>query len=369
MVGIVSANKSSSLGLMSAFEASDKTPVKSSFSERRQTVSYKFFEEIFEFDVAGFSDELPTWKGLRVVATDGDNYSLPATGDALELGYRGAAVKEGRETYYPRMYVSTLYDVLSGRVLSFEESSQNNELERAMKLQDSLPDSKTLVLYDRFYFSKKLVTEHLACGSYFLCRLKNGDRVLGAVKSFLDSGRRNQTVDIEGLEVHLIRVRNPKTGEDSYFATNMQRPKFRNKEVLELYARRWDIETSFRDLTETMNLESWHSKSVNGIKQEIFVVLWTYNQTKTMEFEQNPRSWFKKLDRVYERPCFKAILIWFAEHFIELCNTLSEKAWRQFKMIIERTMEKRVRLSRSYPRASKQPAAKHSSDALVPRRA
>jgi hypothetical protein len=65
---------------------------------------------------------------LHVVATDGDNYSLPAAGDSIERGYTGAAVKGGRETYYPRMYVSTLYNVLSGRVLAFEESNEFREL-------------------------------------------------------------------------------------------------------------------------------------------------------------------------------------------------------------------------------------------------
>jgi hypothetical protein len=88
-----------------------------------------------------------------------------------------------------------------------------------------------------------------------------------------------------------------------------------------------------------------------------------------LEFAQSSRPWFQKLNREYERPCFKAILGWFAEHFVELCKSLTKKAWKQFEMIIDRTMQKRTRLSRSYPRASKQPAAKHSRDALVPRRA
>jgi hypothetical protein len=79
------------------------------------------------------SPELPTWRGLHVVATDGDNYSLPAAGDSIERGYTGAAVKGGRETYYPRMYVSTLYNVLSGRVLAFEESIKNNDLAAGSK--------------------------------------------------------------------------------------------------------------------------------------------------------------------------------------------------------------------------------------------
>ena len=369
MVSIVGANKSSTLGLIQAFEGTPDTPTKSSLSEKRKTVSYRFFEDIFKKQVCQFSTQLPTWKGLHVVATDGDNYILPAIGDALDKDYRGSVVKGHREGYYPRMYVSTLYDVLSGTLLGFNESSKNDELSRAMDLKESLPWENTVMLYDRYYFSRRLVTEHMVHGSYFLCRLKTGETVLSEVKDFIASRRRNLAVDIEGVEVHLIRVKNSKTGKDSFFATNMKRSNFRNKEVLELYSRRWDIETSFRDLTETMKMESWHSHSINGIKQEIFVTLWIFNQIKMWEFSQSPRSWHKVLKREYERPCFKSILLWFMNHFIELCQKLTARAWREFKMIIERTKERRKRLSRAYPRTSKRPTKKYSRDALIQRRA
>lgn len=368
MFHTVAGNFSTTLGLMKAFGAKKETPAKSSLSERRQTVSYTFFKSIFEEQVKEFQHKLPTWRGLHVMAVDGDNYILPAIGDALSLSYRGSAVKDNREGYYPRMYASTLYDVLSGTVLAFEESCENDELSRAADLLHHLPSKNSLVLYDRFYFSRRLVTEHLVDGSLFLCRLKTGETVLTEIKDFVASGRRNLTVDIQGAEVHLVRVQNPQAGEDCYFATNMQRSNFKNIELLELYARRWDIETSFRDLTCTMNIESWHSHFINGIKQEIFVTLWVFNQVKLWEFSQNPRSWHRILKKEYLRPCLKALLLWFRDHFSELCSSLSEQAWLEFQFIIERTLEKRTRHKRSYPRASKRPARKHSSLALVERR-
>ena len=103
MVSMISGNKSSTLGLMNAFNSEANTPRKSSLSERRQSVSFQFFKDIFDSEVKNFKTEIPTWKGLYVTATDGDNYSLPASEDVLESGYLGSPVKGERETYYPRI--------------------------------------------------------------------------------------------------------------------------------------------------------------------------------------------------------------------------------------------------------------------------
>ena len=111
MVSTISNDKSTTLGLMSAFDATPETPVKSSLSERRQSVSYKFFEEIFTEDVKNFSDQLPTWRGLYVTATDGDNYSLPLTEGTLDLGYRGNSVKGNRAVSYTHLTLPTTVSV------------------------------------------------------------------------------------------------------------------------------------------------------------------------------------------------------------------------------------------------------------------
>ncbi len=312
----------------------------------------------------------PTWRGLNVVAIDGDQYQLPAAGDALECGFVGYPVSGNRETYYPRMYVSVCYDVLSGTVVDFTHSNKNNELERALEMVSSAT-KEMLYLYDRLYFCTDLVAAHGTNGSYFVCRLKTGARCLSVIQEFVESGKRNQTVSIEGYDVHLLKLKNPRSGEYIYFATNLPRDRFRNKEIAELYLRRWDIETSFRDLTKTMNLEDWHTQYVNGILQEVYVALWIFNQIKQIEFFESPRKWYKKLGRNYRRPCFKSTLNWLTRWFTHLyLNVVATAACiDELSQIIKTTMERRTRLSRSFDRVSKQPAVLHSSVALVERRA
>jgi len=364
VVNIVGGDMSSNSGLINAY---GKTPPsKGSFSDFRRTVGFAFCKNIFEQQVEGFDSFRPKWKGYHVFAVDGDQYQLPACGDALEKGYRGAPVQGDRETYYPRMYVSYVYDVLSGTIVDFAESTENQELERALGFIDK-SSSNSLILYDRLYFCTDLVATHGTNDSYFVCRLKTGDKCLKVIKEFLKSKKRNDVVSIEGYEVHLIKVKNPNSGEDLYFATNLPRSKFRNKEISELYTRRWDIETGFRDLSKTMKLENWHTHYTNGILQEIYAGLWIYNQIKKAEYKVLETKGRKRLSRVYWRLCFKSLLMWFVKWFKNL-GKVAGICLDEFKTLVKTTLEKRTRLKRSYPRVSKQPASKHSSEALVERR-
>jgi hypothetical protein len=43
--------------------------------------------------------------------------------------------------------------------------------------------------------------------------------------------------------------------------------------ILDLYSRRWDIETRFREMKHQYGLESFHSNRVEGVEQEIYAVL------------------------------------------------------------------------------------------------
>ena len=67
--------------------------------------------------------------------------------------------------------------------------------------------------------------------------------------------------------------------EDTYevLLTNLTEDEFSVPELKELYAMRWGIETSFRDLKYTLALSYFHSKKTENILQEIFARLTMYN--------------------------------------------------------------------------------------------
>lgn len=67
--------------------------------------------------------------------------------------------------------------------------------------------------------------------------------------------------------------------KDSYecIITNLPREKFTANEIKKVYAMRWGIETSFRELKYAIGLSCLHSKKMEYIKQEIYARLILYN--------------------------------------------------------------------------------------------
>ena len=67
--------------------------------------------------------------------------------------------------------------------------------------------------------------------------------------------------------------------ETSYetIVTNLNSEKYPPDEVKKLYASRWGIETSFRDLKYTIGMLDFHSKKVMCIQQEIYAHMIMYN--------------------------------------------------------------------------------------------
>ena len=61
------------------------------------------------------------------------------------------------------------------------------------------------------------------------------------------------------------------------FLKRLDKEKFNIAELKELYAMRWGIETSFRDLKYSLSLSYFHSKKTEHILQEIFARLTMYN--------------------------------------------------------------------------------------------
>ena len=78
------------------------------------------------------------------------------------------------------------------------------------------------------------------------------------------------------LSFRIVRF---KLSEDTYeiLITNLAEDEFDVSDLKELYAMRWDIETSFRDLKYSLALSYFHSKKTENILQEVFARLTMYN--------------------------------------------------------------------------------------------
>lgn len=334
--------------LINAFEIT-MAPGKGSLSKFRKKISYLFFADQLNTLLSSF--KRPTWRGLHVYATDGFEAAIPRTKAILNENYRGRRmISKGQkgETYYPHLYMVHTYDVLSKTTKAMCFSAASNEIKGALENLKRL-GRKSLTIYDRFYSTLKIMNGHFQSGNYFMVRCRKGYAVPKAIIEFFKSNKSRDSFLLSGdpdKRVYLYKVKNKKQKELMVIATNKK--DLGIDAVIELYRSRWEVENSFRDLVETVKLEQWHAKDINGIAQEIYMRLWIMNFARIHQFtiEKLPKTPFAVF---YKRSNFKLVLDFIIDHWGEIFKKC-KKILQKLKIIILRTTERRKRYSRLRPR-------------------
>jgi hypothetical protein len=354
-----------------------QTPAKSSLSEVREKVSSDFFQDIYEVDLKKANRS--TYRKFHVYAVDGDVLDVPASQDILNNGYRGASISKEEETHYPKMYTVQALDLISGEIRAFSQSSQKGERRLAWPMIKGF-EKNSIAIYDRLYDCFETAYQHVTAGNYFFVRVKsNNPNESLVIQEFCQSRKRSSWIELkpsvekrregrtEILKLRLIKVKNKKTREDLVFLTNVPEGLISNKDAACFYLRRWGIEGSFRDLTDTLKMCQWHSTKLNGILQEIYALLWLVNQVRrlTNAISRSTKSW---LDVEYEKANFKAVMLALTDNL----NLLLQRKYRTLHKILLhwtiRTIERRKHLSRSYPRHLKRLGRTHKNASRIGRR-
>jgi len=334
-------------------------PTKGALAQIRKKVSYKFFQDILTELIENFEPQRQIFHGLKIYAIDGQQIILPRTPDLVEEGFTGRAIGRYRESYLPRGYLTHAYDVLSPSTKDLRFSPSLNEQRDARQMVKNF-EKNSLTLYDRLYFHKKLALLHFELGNYFLFRCKQN--ALKEIKEFYeDKNTKQKTITLEGHRIYLFKLRNPNPENDKdlwdVFATNLPRDLRKPKVIRKLYSLRWEVETSFLELTASTKIEQWHSKSYNGILQELYALFWLINFTKIQinlrSKKQNP------LAKTYYKPNFKLILNWILGKISQLLQGIYQ-VLEGIKRLIKLSTEKRKHYSRSYEREIKSPASPYS---------
>ena len=324
-------------------------PAKGSLCKIRQKISYEFFKDIFFKLLNDFEECRFTYHGLKIFAVDGLELHLPRTKDLKKKGYRGRSIMQYMDTYGLRMYLCHAYDVLSGVTKDLRISPWNDEISHAKNMVKHF-GRNSLAIYDRLYISGKMIVAHHHAKNYFLMRAKRGSFTV--VEAFYQShSQRPLTTTIRGVPVRLFKAINLRTGKKDVFLTNLPWRWLNASLIQRLYLRRWEVESSFKDLVDTMKIEQWHSKSLNGILQEIFAAFWLMNFTRIQIAKKSKKPKITLCDQ-YEKPNFKLIVDWMKTKLKRLLNR-SLGVLRELKKLIKLSTEKRVHYSRSYPRQLK----------------
>lgn len=248
----------------------------------RKKLNASIFKEI-NLDVIKMVENYqspPLWFGHRLYTVDGSKFNLPK--DLIKEGYKVPFEK----AYYPQCLVSCVYEVLTNLPIDFEVSKIINE-RKCLINHLKIIEKNSVLLMDRGYFSfETLVTciENSISPIFRLQKL-NGYK---EIKKFRNSNKTDVTIMLQppknlledvkngkiAININPIKVRliKYKIGENEYvlLTTLLDNKKYPKEIFPDVYHSRWGIEEMLKVSKIITGVQDFHSKSENGIKQEIY---------------------------------------------------------------------------------------------------
>lgn len=227
---------------------------------------------------------------MSVIGIDGSKYNLPATEENRKEFDPKSGLDHAGKGHYPQCLVTTAYDVFRRfPVARTVASIHGSEREEALNLLASIRPGAVL-LFDRGYPSYHLICslrDHYNGYFIFRCQAKS---TFPAVEEFVRSGRqegyillhpsnnymvalsRRQLKKAKVIQLRIIRLLSP-DGTVSVLLTNLlNQSRFPGEGIVSLYFRRWEVETNYRNEKVVLEIEEFHGKSANSIRQELYAV-------------------------------------------------------------------------------------------------
>ena len=265
---------------------------KSAVAQARQRLGAEPLRALFEISAKAWSEQdgkQHQFQGLRLFAMDGTTLKTADTPEHREhFGYHVSP--SGRISSYPQMRGVTLTAVPTHLIRDARFGPYGiNEMLYAKELLASIPDD-SLTVFDKGFLSAEI-----------LCGLSNG----GTNRHFIIPAKANTKWEVVGGTPHdgIIEMRVspqarkkcpdlPETwraraitvidqsARKHVLLTSLSDIKrYAAKDIAACYASRWQIETSYRELKQTMMgmALTLRSRTVEGVYQEVWGILTAYN--------------------------------------------------------------------------------------------
>ncbi|MCK5015367.1 MAG: IS4 family transposase [Candidatus Omnitrophica bacterium] len=359
-----------------------------SVSKGRKKIHWEVFENIFYHavklayelwpeDGEPSQDSKYLWQGMSVFGIDGSKYTLPATAQIRKEFDPESGFEYKNKGHYPQCLVSTAYDVFRRLPVARTIVAVNgSEREEAKELLQHIPPNN-LLLFDRGYPSYEFI-KHINenYSGYYLFRCPASE-TFPAVEKFLKSKEEEGIIEVaptqrakakfpkhereklQPIKLRVTRLISP-DGILSVLLTNLfDKSKFSRESIIELYFRRWAVEEYYRDEKVYLEVETFHSRNCNGIRQELFAaVIMSVIARILMVLSSNG-----EVSQGVE-PQFKNAVITIAAEAVVLTPDRPEKAARIFREVLEEI--RRVKYYRpKKPRPSKPRVTKRAKNKWI----
>ncbi len=303
--------------IMDFFGLDPSIGTSSAFIQRRARILPEAFEFLFQY-FTNKIDENKLYHGLRLLAVDGSDLRIAANPNDPDSFFPGV---NGQKAYN-LLHINAMYDLLQHIYVDaiLQKSRCSDESGALTDMVDRSAIDNALLLADRGYESYNNLAHIQEKGWKYLIRIK--DNTAGIVsgltlpkasefdipfslkltrkktnevkelfkdkdhyKSVASSqrfdylpqkSRKHDPTVFYSLSFRIVRFPISDTQCETII-TNLNERSFPLAEIKRLYAMRWGIETSFRDLKHTLGLLHLHAKKVEFVLQEVFAKLTMYN--------------------------------------------------------------------------------------------
>jgi putative transposase len=266
-------------------ELAGKSPPRGSVTKARKRLPLAVWEKLFAYiseTAQAWSETFAYWRGHRVVLLDGTCVSMPAEpalfkAFGVNTGYHG----KGR---YPLARVATLCLAGTMTMIAYALGGyRDSEWTLALSILDTLRKGDLLVA-DRYFAAAHYYWRYQSLGLEFLTRTHQ--RLIVSRIKRVQSYSRNDflgwlTINKQyrkkdrTLPEHLlvrfvqatVRIRGKR--QVIWLATSLLDAKeYPAAEIVQLYGRRWRIETAFEQLKVRLSADVLRSHSPDGVRKE-----------------------------------------------------------------------------------------------------
>jgi hypothetical protein len=356
---------------------------RSAFTKARRKVSWKVFRNIFKDAIRLAYSLWPkcpgyNWENMSVFAFDGSIYTLPGS---REIRREFTPAPGPHETgYYPQCLVTTAFDVFRrfpvARTITAKHGSERKE---ALKLLPHIPQGN-LLLFDRGYPSFDFLNQLLLHYSgYFLLRTP-ARFSFKEIETFVKSGKTEEVINIlppayylskfphvarekiKPLQLRVLRLESHNKSISVLLTNLLDRDRFTSASVRQIYFKRWELESYYRDEKVYLDIDTFHSRTVNGILQELYAAAIMSVISRTLILLSSLLGRRKRRASRHEEPQFKHAVMTLAAEAAVLAPDNRESATRVFRELlveIRRVLYYRPKTPRPFMvRVSKKPVGK-----------
>ncbi|WP_211444532.1 IS4 family transposase [Collimonas humicola] len=264
---------------------------KSAVAQARQRLGAAPLQALFELSARAWCDQDNKhyqFKGLRLFAMDGT--TLKAVDTPEHRQHFGAQRYACAVSSYPQIRGVTLTDVSTHLIRSAAFGPYGtHEMQYAKALVSSIPDD-SLTAFDKGFLSAEILCNLTGRGNnrHFIIPAKANTKWEVLEESTGDAliqmrispqARRKCPELPEFWQVRAITVIDPSARKQILLTSLFDRKRYKAVDITACYERRWQIETSYRELKQTMlgKTLTLRSKTVEGVYQEIWGTLTAYN--------------------------------------------------------------------------------------------